>query len=89
MLVGLVAYYQQDWATLQQIMSGLVLGLVLFWFFMPESPRWLLSRNKYTEAVSVLNKGAKYNRRPLPDGFLTYSDGPSMVSKLLTRYFNL
>ena len=89
MLVGLVAYYQQDWATLQQIMSGLVLGLVLFWFFMPESPRWLLSRNKYTEAVSVLNKGAKYNRRPLPDGFLTNSDGPSMVSKLFTSYFNL
>ena len=87
MLVGLVAYYQQDWATLQQIMSGLVLGLVLFWFFMPESPRWLLSRNKYTEAILVLNKGAKYNRRPLPDGLLTYSDGPSMVSKLFTRYF--
>ena len=89
MLVGLVAYYQQDWATLQQIMSGLVLGLVLFWFFMPESPRWLLSRNKYTEAILVLNKGAKYNRRPLPDGLLTYSDGPSMVSKLPTRYFSL
>ena len=89
MLVGLVAYYQQDWATLQQIMSGLVLGLVLFWFFMPESPRWLLSRNKYTEAVSVLNKGAKYNRRPLPEGLLTYRDGPSMVSKTFTGYFNL
>ena len=87
MLVGLVAYYQQDWATLQQIMSGLVLGLILFWFFMPESPRWLLSRNKYTEAILVLNKGAKYNRRPLPDGLLTYNDGPSMVSELFTRYF--
>ena len=39
MMVGLVAYYQQDWSTLQIIMSSLVLGLTILWFFMPESPR--------------------------------------------------
>ena len=41
--------------------------------------RWLLSKNKFTEAISVLGTGAKLNRRPLPDGFLRYSDGPLVI----------
>lgn len=75
MLVGLVAYYKQDWQTLQQIMSGLVLGMLLLWYFIPESPRWLLSKNKHVEAISVLTNGALLNRNPLPEGFLRYTDG--------------
>ena len=83
MLVGLVAYLLQDWYRLQQTMSGIVLGLVILWYFMPESPRWLLSKsNKYQEAIKVLTNGAKYNRRPLPEGFLRYDDGTFRVSIL-------
>ena len=78
--MGLVANFVQDWYTLQQIMSGIVLGMVIFWYFMPESPRWLLSKNnKYQEAIKVLTNGAKYNRRPLPEGFLQYDDGTFKV----------
>ena len=83
MLGGLVAYLLQDWYRLQQTMSGIVLGLVILWYFMPESPRWLLSKsNKYQEAIKVLTNGAKYNRRPLPEGFLRYDDGTFRVSIL-------
>ena len=80
MIVGLVAYYQQEWQTLQLIMSSFVFGFTLLWFFIPESPRWLLSNNKFSEAESVLSNGAKFNRRPLPDGFLRYGNGPLDVS---------
>ena len=81
--MGLVANFVQDWYTLQQIMSGIVLGMVIFWYFMPESPRWLLSKNnKYQEAIKVLTNGAKYNRRPLPEGFLRYDDGTFKVHSL-------
>ena len=83
MIVGLAAYLLQDWYTLQQTMSGIILGLVILWYFMPESPRWLLSKsNKYQEAIKVLTNGAKYNRRPLPEGFLRYDDGTFRVSIL-------
>ena len=83
MIVGLAAYLLQDWYTLQQTMSGIILGLVILWYFMPESPRWLLSKsNKYQEAIKVLTNGAKYNRRPLPEGFLRYDDGTFRVSTM-------
>ena len=74
MFVALIAYYVQHWDTLQQVLSGIVLGMILLWYLMPESPRWLLSKNKYQEAIKVLTNGSKLNRRPLPEGFLRYDD---------------
>ena len=74
MLVSLIAYYVQNWPTLQQVMGGIVLGLILLLYLMPESPRWLLSKNMYQEARKVLTNGSKLNRRPLPEGFLRYND---------------
>lgn len=32
---------------------------------LPESPRWLLSKNKKEEAFEILNKVAKTNKREL------------------------
>ena len=58
MLVGLIAYYEQDWRIFQQILSGIVMVLILFWIFMPESPRWLLSQKKVKNAISVLRTGS-------------------------------
>ena len=33
----------------------------------PESPRWLLSKGKEKEVITVLEKISKMNKRPLPD----------------------
>ena len=88
MLVGLIAYYIQNWQTLQQVLSGIVLGMILLWYLMPESPRWLLSKNKYQEALKVLTNGSKLNRRPLPEGFLRYDDqGICLVRQNLHNTF--
>ena len=56
MMVGLVAYYQQDWSTLQIIMSSLVLGLTILWFFMPESPRQVSKSSVYLEKLVIRMK---------------------------------
>ena len=34
------------------------------WYFMPESPRWLLSNGRKEEAIKVLKLVCKWNKKP-------------------------
>ena len=43
----------------QIIYSSLVCSV--FWFFVPESPRWLISNGKVKEAQRIIEKAAKIN----------------------------
>ena len=55
---------------------GLIsLSQIIFWFFIPESPRWLLAKNKLKEAEKVLQKAAKINKRELSVGL--FDSGPA------------
>ena len=42
-----------------------LLFLPNFWL-MPESPRWLVVRGRFEEALEVLRQGARWNRRQMP-----------------------
>ena len=53
----LEAYLIRDWFTLQLVASAPLLGLLILWFLVPESPRWLLSKGRTEGAIAIIRKG--------------------------------
>ncbi|KAJ7383015.1 hypothetical protein OS493_031185 [Desmophyllum pertusum] len=77
LLLSLFAYLIRDWRTLS--IAGAVPGLlqIFFWWFFPESPRWLLAHGKPKEAIEELKKAAAFNRKEMPAGELEQKDATS------------
>ncbi|XP_039287857.1 solute carrier family 22 member 13 [Nilaparvata lugens] len=60
-VMALVSYYYRDWRDYNFIIT-LLSGLYIFyWWFIPESPRWLLAVGRTEEAANVLLRAAATN----------------------------
>jgi OCT family organic cation transporter-like MFS transporter 1 len=46
-----------------------VFFFAIFYFFMPESPRWLLQKGRLDDAKQILEKILKFNGKVWPEGF--------------------
>ena len=68
--MGGVAYLVQDWSYLQITFSVLTLLLSGLWFFLQESPRWLIAKGRRERALKVLKFGAKRNGKRLSEELL-------------------
>ncbi|XP_048240127.1 organic cation transporter protein-like [Haliotis rufescens] len=78
-MVGGLAYLIPDWHHLQLAISAPVVLLFGFYCFVPESPRWLLSRGREKEAEKILRQAAHVNGSTLPDVLFdqdTLDNGP-------------
>lgn len=65
-LLPLVAYFIRQWQSLQLAISVPCILLASYYWFVPESPRWLLAEGRFEEALKILKSGAKVNDRTLP-----------------------
>lgn len=57
-----IAYYARDWHTFQLAISLPALLLIVYWWVLPESPRWLLAVGRDEEAIRILEQAAKRNK---------------------------
>ena len=63
----LLAYLLPNWSHLQMAITLPAVVLLVISFCVPESPRWLLTRGRISEAESIILKIAKFNERTVPD----------------------
>ena len=73
-LLGVKAYYLQNWKYLSIVCTAPYLPIFLFYFFIPESARWLHLKNRHEEAMIILRRIAKWNNRTLPDNITLASN---------------
>ncbi|XP_042890135.1 organic cation transporter protein-like [Penaeus japonicus] len=66
MVVPGIAYLIRDWKPLQAALTTPALLLVVFYFLLPESPRWLILGGRHKQALEVLQRAARLNGRTLP-----------------------
>ncbi|KAG7508125.1 solute carrier family 22 member 2-like [Solea senegalensis] len=80
-----LAYFITDWRWFQvAIAAPNVLFLAYYWFI-PESPRWLLSQNNSAKAEEIIRAMAEENKKKLTSSFdnLACDEGDSPSASLL------
>merc|ERR1719385_617879 len=70
MILAGLAYIFNTWFSLALVISVPFLSLFLYWWLVPESPRWLLSTGRIDEAEVVVQKIAKWNGKDIPANFI-------------------
>jgi len=65
-LLPVIAYFIRAWKSLQLAISIPCVLLGIFYWTIPESPRWLVAEGRLDEAIAILKNGAKTNNKTLP-----------------------
>ncbi|KAK0064416.1 organic cation transporter protein [Biomphalaria pfeifferi] len=65
-----IAYLLPNWRHIQLAMCILTVPLFSIWWLIPESPRWLLDKGRYTEVEDILQKICRSNQTKLPQDAL-------------------
>lgn len=84
-----IAYAERDWRNLQLILSVPPVIFLIIYFFIPESPRWLLSQGRIDEARVILEKACKMNGRHWPENLVLEGEKKDKVETTNTSILDL
>uniref|UniRef100_A0AAV2J2A8 Solute carrier family 22 member 3 n=1 Tax=Knipowitschia caucasica TaxID=637954 RepID=A0AAV2J2A8_KNICA len=88
----MLAYFLPDWRWIQAVCAAPYALFLFYYWFVPESPRWLLSQNRISEALEITEKIAKENKQELSEKTtksfeaLTEEPGDSPSASLLDLF---
>lgn len=87
-ILGSVAWLIQPWRYMIMALHIPCFLIVTYYWILSESVRWLLSKRKYSEAKTVLEKVAKVNKKQISDkslaSLMNPPPAPPIVSFLHT-----
>ncbi|KAG3265529.1 solute carrier family 22 member 5, transcript variant X3 [Ictidomys tridecemlineatus] len=81
MVLPLFAYFIRDWRMLLLALTVPGVLCAALWWFIPESPRWLISQGRYKEAEVIIRKAAKINGIVAPSTIFDPSELQDLRSK--------
>ncbi|OWA52770.1 Carcinine [Hypsibius exemplaris] len=67
--LGGLAYLLRTWVSLQLAVTLPFVFMIGYYWWMPESPRWLMSRGRFAEMLRIVRKMAKVNRAQLSEEY--------------------
>ncbi|KAM5327240.1 solute carrier family 22 member 2 [Glossophaga mutica] len=76
-----VAYVLPHWRWLQLAVTLPTFFFLLYYWYIPESPRWLISQNRSAKALSVLKYISRKNGKPLPASLQSLSTEEAVGEK--------
>ncbi|XP_041108501.1 solute carrier family 22 member 2-like [Polyodon spathula] len=75
LILPLIAYLIPNWRWLQVAITAPYFFFLLYYWWIPESPRWLLSQKRPSEAVTLAKEISKVNGKTLSKNVEALTDG--------------
>ncbi|KAL2077663.1 hypothetical protein ACEWY4_027167 [Coilia grayii] len=80
-LLPLFAFFIRDWRMLLVALSVPGFLYIPLWWYIPESPRWLLSQGRVEDAEAIIRAAAKMNGISPPDVIFKRDDTAKLMKK--------
>ena len=85
LMYAIEAYFLRDWVPLQLASHIPILFMILFYFVVPESCRWLISQGRISEVKQILMKRAQVNHsEEIPEHIFERNEANSVIGSRLS-----